>query len=158
MAAITQRVPNFLGGLSQQVDTLKRPSQVRKCINAFPDTTFGLIKRSGGQFVAELKNAGGTVYAPTTFDNGKWFSIFRDSSERYLCVIKGSSIYIWDIQTGAPKTVTIVGTAGSYLTGTTPQDYHILSINDYTYITNRKLTVAQKATPAAGSTVGLSSA
>lgn len=149
MAAVTQRVPNFLGGISQQVDTLKRPSQVRKCVNAYPDTTFGLIKRSGGQFVAELKNAGGTLYGPTTFDNGKWFSIFRDGAEKYLCVIKGAQIYIWDIQTGAPKTVTLVGSAASYLTGTTANDYDILSINDYTYITNRTRTVAQRAAPAA---------
>ena len=149
MASVTQRIPNFLGGVSQQADTLKRPNQLRVCNNAFPDATFGLIKRSGGRFVAELKNAGGTVYGPTTFDNGKWFSIFRDSTEQYLGVIKGANIYIWDIKTGAPKTVTIVGSAASYLTGTKPQDYHLLSINDYTYITNRTQTVSQKTPPSA---------
>lgn len=149
MAAVTQRVPNFLGGVSQQIDSLKRPTQLRKCINAYPDATFGLIKRSGGQFVAELKNSGGTVYGTNTFDNGKWFSIFRDDVEKYVGVIKGSSIYIWDFLTGAPKTVAIIGGAASYLTGTLPQDYHVLSINDYTYITNRTQTTAQRAAPAA---------
>lgn len=147
MATVTQRIPNFLGGVSQQVDTLKRANQLRKCINAYPDSAFGLIKRSGGRFVAELKNSGGTVYGPTAFDNGKWFSIFRDSSEQYLGVIKGSSINIWDIKTGDPKTVNIIGSAGAYLTGTTRQDYHVLSINDYTFITNRKKTVTSLAPP-----------
>lgn len=149
MATVTQRVPNFLGGISQQVDTLKRPNQLRRCVNAYPDTTFGLIKRSGGQFINELKNAGGTRYAPTFFNDGKWFTIFRDGSEKYLCVIKGAAIYIWDIQTGAPKTVTLIGSAASYLTGTKPEDYSVLSINDFTYITNRTRTVTQKAIPAA---------
>lgn len=149
MAPVTQRIPNFLGGVSQQIDTLKRPNQLRSCLNAYPDATFGLIKRSGGKFIAELKNSGGSVLSPGFFDNGKWFSIFRDKTEQYLGVIKGSSIYIWDIQTGAPKTVTVVGSAGSYLTGAKPQDYHLLSINDYTYITNRTKTVSSLTPPAA---------
>lgn len=149
MATVTQRIPNFLGGVSQQADTLMRPNQLRQCLNAYPDATFGLIKRSGGRFIAELENNAGTPYPPGFFDNGKWFSIFRDKTEQYLGVIKGSGIYIWDAQTGAPQTVTIVGAAASYLTGTKPQDYHLLSINDYTYITNRTRTVAAAAAPAA---------
>lgn len=149
MAAVSQRIPNFLGGVSQQADTLKRVNQVRRSLNAFPDATFGLIKRSGGQFISELKNAGGTRYASNFFDNGKWFSIFRDSTEQYLGVIKGSAIYIWDIKTGEPKTVTMIGSAASYLTGTSAQDYHVLSINDYTFITNRKSIVTRLTAPAA---------
>lgn len=149
MATVTQRIPNFLGGVSQQADTLMRPNQLRQCLNAYPDATFGLIKRSGGKFIAELKNSSGILYSPGFFDNGKWFSIFRDKTEQYLGVIKGSGIYIWDAQTGAPKTVTVVGSAASYLTGTKPQDYHLLSINDYTYITNRTKTVTSAAAPAA---------
>lgn len=149
MAPITQRIPNFLGGVSQQIDTLKRPNQLRFCLNAYPDATFGLIKRSGGQFIAELKNSGGTLYSPGFFDNGKWFSIFRDKTEQYVGVIKGSGIYIWDILTGTPKTVTMVGSAASYLTGAVPQDYHLLSINDYTYITNRTRTVQRLTAPSA---------
>lgn len=149
MAPVTQRIPNFLGGVSQQIDTLKRPNQLRVCLNAYPDATFGLIKRSGGRFVAELKNASGTLYAPTFFNSGKWFSIFRDKTEQYVGVIKGSGIYIWDIQTGAPKTVTMVGSAAGYLTGTKAEDYHLLSINDFTYITNRTVTVTTQTPPAA---------
>ena len=68
MATVTQRIPNFLGGVSQQIDNLKMPTQVRDCINAVPDPTFGLIKRSGGRFIAELKNGGGTplILSPTS--------------------------------------------------------------------------------------------
>jgi hypothetical protein len=108
-----------------------------------------LIKRCGGKFITELKSAGGTIYAPGFFDNGKWFSIFRDKVEQYLGVIKGAQIYIWDIQTGEPKTVTMVGGAASYLTGTKPEDYHLLSINDFTYVTNRTKVVSAQAAPAA---------
>jgi len=150
MTAISQRIPNLLGGVSQQADSRKQATQLRSSLNTFPDPTFGLIKRSGAQFVAELKNAGGTVYSATAFTNAKWFTILRDNSEKYLCCIKSGSLYIWDLLTGAPKTVTYSGTGSSYLTsGAVPNDFHALSINDYTYITNRKTTVTAQATPGA---------
>ena len=82
MASVTQRIPNYLGGVSQQTDDLKFPGQLRTCQNAYPEPTFGLMKRPGGKFVAELKDAAGVVISPSTYDNGKWFSIFRDDVER----------------------------------------------------------------------------
>ena len=56
MAAINQRIPNFLGGVSQQPDTIKFPGQLRVCDNALPDVTFGLTKRPPGEFVKKLDN------------------------------------------------------------------------------------------------------
>jgi hypothetical protein len=144
----TQRIL-FTGGVSQQPDSLKMPNQVTELINGYPDLTFGLIKRSGGQFISELKDGGGTVYAPDFFDGGKWFSIFRDSTEKYIGVIKGANVYIWNLLTGAPQTVNLVGSAAAYLTGTAKTDYSTLSVNDYTFITNKTVTVAAQATPAA---------
>ena len=111
---VTQRIL-FTGGVSQQPDSLKLPNQVTELINGYPDLTFGLIKRSGGQFISELKNAGGVAYAPGFFDGGKWFSIFRDSAEKYVGVIKGANIYIWNLLNGAPQTVNLVGSAAAVL-------------------------------------------
>jgi hypothetical protein len=147
MTAVSQLIPNFLGGVSQQSDNKKTNNTLTSCINALPDPTFGLMKRSGGQFIAELKNASGALYSTTSFDNGKWFTIFRDASEKYLGCIKGSGVYIWNIETGAPQTVNLIGSAGSYLTGTVASDYHVLSINDYSYITNKTKVVTQQAAP-----------
>ena len=47
MASVTQRVPNYLGGVSKQPDDKKFPGQVREALNAYPDPTFGLQKRPG---------------------------------------------------------------------------------------------------------------
>ena len=146
MASVTQRIPNYLGGVSQQTDDLKFPGQLRVCQNAYPEPTFGLMKRPGGKFVAELKDAAGAVISPSTYDNGKWFSIFRDAYEQYICVIKGAEIKIWNLLTGAPMTVTYGAGATDYLTGT-KDDYDILSINDYTFITNKLVTVGTQAVP-----------
>lgn len=146
MAAVTQRIANFLGGVSQQTDELKFPGQLKDCVNAYPDPTFGLVKRPGGAFLQELKDSGGAVVAPNTYDDGKWFSIYRDENEQYLVVIKGTTISVWSLLDGTPRTVTYGSGATSYLTGT-KDDYDILTINDYTFITNKTVTVAAQASP-----------
>ena len=58
MAAVTQRVNNYLGGVSRQPDDRKKPGQVREALNAYPDPTFGLIKRPGFKFLTTLKDGG----------------------------------------------------------------------------------------------------
>ena len=146
MAAVTQRIPNYLGGVSQQTDDLKFPGQLKSCLNAYPDPTFGLIKRPGGSFLVELKNADGSVVTPGTYDDGRWFSIFRDSTEQYVGVIYGTNIRIWSLIDGSPKTVTYGAGATSYLTGL-KDDYDILTINDFTFITNKKVVVTTQAAP-----------
>ena len=49
MAGITQTIPNYLGGISEQPDQLKLPGQVRDAINAIPDNVSGLYKRPGAK-------------------------------------------------------------------------------------------------------------
>lgn len=153
MASITQRIPNYLGGVSQQIDELKLPGQVRKCKNAFPEPTFGLIKRPGTEFTAELKETGGSLISPGALDNAEMFSIFRDGTERYLVAILGgnspssnNAIKVWSLTNGAAKTVSYSGSAKAYLTGT-KGDYDVLTINDYTFITNKNVTVTAKSAP-----------
>lgn len=153
MAAITQRIPNYLGGVSQQIDEMKLPGQVRVCKNAFPEPTFGLIKRPGTEFIAELKDTGGSLISPGALDNAEMFSIFRDGSERYLVAIIGgqsptsnNAIRVWSLTDGTAQTVTYNGNAKSYLTGT-KGDYDALTINDYTFITNKNFTVLAKSAP-----------
>ena len=47
MPAITQRINNFLGGVSTQPDTKKLPGQVTEAKNVYPDPALGLTKRPG---------------------------------------------------------------------------------------------------------------
>ena len=47
MAAVTQFIPTFLGGVSKQTDIKKQPGQVNQILNGFPDPTYGLLKRNG---------------------------------------------------------------------------------------------------------------
>ena len=44
MATITQTIPSYIKGISQQPDTLKVPGQVNVAKNVIPDVTEGLMK------------------------------------------------------------------------------------------------------------------
>ena len=57
MSTITQDVPNFLNGISQQPDKKKIPTQLKDAVNTYPDYALGMLKRPGGKFVSNLYNA-----------------------------------------------------------------------------------------------------
>ncbi len=151
MAAVTQRVSNYLSGVSKQADSKKKPGQVKECINGLPDVTLGMTKRPGFKFIAKLKNTGGTAFNGTQLDNAKWFYINRDATTRYVgCItpIVGStkgSIYIWNADTGAACTVTN-GATHSYLDGVNT-DYDVLTVDAQTIISNSNVTITTQAAP-----------
>ena len=133
MAAINQRIPNFLGGVSQQPDKIKFPGQLRVCDNAVPDITFGLKKRPPAEFVGTLSNAN---------TSGHWYEILRDGDEKYIVQITPSltgsmPIRVWDLADGTEKSLT--NSSGdslfSYLAGATAP-YAVTTIQDYTLIAN----------------------
>jgi hypothetical protein len=148
MAQISQRL-QFNGGVTQQPDTLVLANQVRSCVNGYNDLTFGTLKRSGAQFLSQLRDEGGDIIPAGALDDGKWFSIFRDRVEKYVGIILGEEIFMWDLTDGSRVTVNYIGDAQSYLTGTSPEDYHVMTVNDYTVITNKTVTVAELPEPGA---------
>ena len=142
MATINQRIPNFLGGVSQQPDKIKFPGQLRVCDNAVPDITFGLKKRPPGEFVGTLSGSTST---------GHWYEILRDGDEKYLVQITESNvgtstkpIKIWDLANGNEQSLT--NGAGdsvfNYLAQSGNQRYAVTTIQDYTLIANPDKTVA----------------
>tara|TARA_Y100000004_G_scaffold96129_1_gene107729 strand:+ start:268 stop:2901 length:2634 start_codon:yes stop_codon:yes gene_type:complete len=138
MVAVTQRIGNFLGGVSKQSDDKKLPGQVRECFNGFPDPTYGLTKRPGFEHVLNIGTG-------TTYDNGKWFFIKRDNDEEYIGIIKGSAISLWNAETGNICSVTYPdGT--SYLNATN-NNYDIVTVQDTSIIVNRTKTVTAAAAP-----------
>jgi len=161
MAAITQRINNFLGGVSKLSDDQKLPGQVRECINGFIDPTFGLTKRPGTQFLHELSTAS------IAFTNSKWFW-FEKQQNRYVGVVytlgAAGGLFVWDVDTGKQATindtqyqdtdytqnppVTVTNNASVYLNGMSEpaKDFKALSIQDTTILLNR-LVVADVNAP-----------
>ena len=140
MPNVTQTIPSYLGGVSRQSDDKKLPGQVVDCINGYPDPTFGLTKRPGFKFIKGLG-------VNSTYDNAKWFYIHRDGDEKYIGCIKGNQFYIWNVTTGVAATLTYTSPAQSYLTGTSPTNYDILTVQDTTIVTNKLITVTAQASP-----------
>ena len=148
MPAISQRIDNYLGGVSRQSDDKKLPGQVKECLNGYPDPTFGLTKRPGFKWIKNLGTG-------TTYDDSKWFYIARTKEERYIGCIKPKpnsgygDIDIWNVDgtvcTVNMDTSTAVN-AENYLTGSR-LNYEVLTVQDTSIITNNLHTVAKQADP-----------
>ena len=143
MPAVTQQIPNFLGGVSRQTDNKKLLNQLTECVNGYPDPTFGLLKRPGMKHINVLKKANGTAFSKSELAGAAWFFIDRGAAGSYIGAIKGTDIFVWTALEGTFCTVTNTGT--SYLTGTKQDDYHFRSIQDTTIITNKTVSAAMQA-------------
>ena len=143
MPAVTQQIPNFLGGVSRQTDDKKLINQLTECVNGYPDPTFGLLKRPGMKHTNVLKKADGTAFTKTELADAAWFFIDRATAGSYIGAIKGTNLYVWTAAEGTWCTVTNTGTG--YLTGNKQDDYHFRSIQDTTIIANKTVSVAMQA-------------
>jgi hypothetical protein len=142
MAAISQKIGNLIGGVSQQPDTNKFNGQLRICDNYYPDAATGLTKRPGLKGIGKLANA---------VDDGTWFHIFRDNNEKYIFQFsKAGAFKVWDATTGIQQTVnSVAAESTTYATHTSFEDLETLQINDYVFVLNRTKVVAQGSTSSA---------
>ena len=143
MAAVTQRIPNFLGGVSKQPDDKKTPGQVKEAINSYPDPTFGLSKRPGTKWLGNLSSTA------NEFQNGRWFYINRDETEKYIGVFYGANIKIWNVN-NPTATVTVTNSGSSYLTygaSNAKDSLQVLTVQDTTIVVNKQKTVTTQAAP-----------
>ena len=161
MAAVTQRIENYLSGVSKQPDSKKLPGQVRECINGLADETLGMTKRPGFKFIRKLQYVASPNwldFTGTSLDNAEWFYINRDgndlqyaATDRYIgCITPkvgstNGSIYIWNADTGVPCTVTN-GSQHAYLTGV-KANYNVLSVQATTVICNDLVEVTTQPVP-----------
>ena len=79
MSGITQTIPHYYGGISEQPDQLKNPGQVKEALNTIPDITYGLYKRPGSKRIVSTDTASGALQ--NVQSNGSWFHYYRDETE-----------------------------------------------------------------------------
>ena len=150
MTSITQTIPSFTGGISQQPDELMLPGQVKDLLNGVPDITEGLVKRPGSRYLNSLSGATST---------GSWFSYYRDQSEgAYIGQVQtNGSVNMWKVSDGS--TVSVSGNTSAYLTHSTTADLKFLTVADTTFVTNTTKTVediAGQFSPTRAASVGIS--
>lgn len=133
---INKPIPSLIGGVSQQPENLRHPTQVNSMLNCVPSIATGLSKRPGGDYVARL--------SPEDHKDSYVFGIDRGTtgtSERYFVVVSNGDLKVfnWD---GVEQTVSKPdGTA--YLGATIPRtSFDHVTIADYTVLTNKLVAVS----------------
>ena len=154
MAGITQTIPSFIQGISEQADHLKFQGQVRDIVNAIPDPTFGLFKRPGGARV-------GTAPLANVQSGGSWFHYFRDESEgSYIGqVAADGQVRVWRCTDGQQMTTSYTHdgtdhqtTVQNYLATSDPENLQFLTINDTTFVNSRDSTNSNTLVGESGTT------
>ena len=147
MTSVSQRIPNFLGGVSQQADEKMLLGQVKEALNCYPDITLGMLKRPGGKFLGKLSGL-----TANTADTSAWFSVLQSATEKYIARVSSAGVTsVWDLLTGQTATITYPtgkqASIESYLTAADYRSIKTLTINDYTYILNTEKTVTAITSP-----------
>jgi diaminopimelate epimerase len=111
MTAVAQTYQNYLGGLNEQPDEVKKPGQLVEAVNVIPDATQGLVRRKGFELIT-WKEADGTPIPSLNLSSdpdGTWFEIdyanpINQDYTYFGCVNKDGSIAIFN-QNGEKQAV-----------------------------------------------------
>ena len=154
MAGITQTIPQYSAGISEQPDHLKFPGQVTDVVNAIPDVTKGLFKRPGSKRI-------GTDALSSVQSGGSWFHYFRDETEgSYIGqVAADGQVRIWRCTDGQLMTTSYThdgvnhqSTVQNYLATSEPENLQFLTINDTTFVNSRDTSNANTLVGTTGTT------
>ena len=141
-SVVSQSIPNFLNGMSQQTPTQRGINQGEDQINLQNGLVDGLAKRPPLDYIATLDSS--NIYSNKT----KFWSIQRDASNQYIVALFNGGIKVFDLA-GNEKTVTIAS-GSSYLTSTNPREnFKLVNVADYTFIANTNTTVTADSTTSA---------
>jgi len=147
MPLLVNSVPNLAQGVSQQPDNLRYPGQCDEQINAWATVVEGLVKRPPTNY---KKNIDATDPGANLFTH----FVKRDETNKYCVTVSlGNTVSIGqvgviDLETGNKVSVAVTSIANSYLTGISNplQDLRALTVADYTFLVNKKKTVAKDTT------------
>ena len=87
MTAVSQTYPNYLGGLNEQPDELKKPGQLVDAVNVTPDATHGLLRRKGFEHIIWREPDGTPIESLDADVDGTWFELDYQNSvnEDFIC-------------------------------------------------------------------------
>ena len=131
---VSQSIPNFLNGISQQTPTQRGINQAEEQVNLQNNIVDGLSKRPAFEYID-------TIDATNVFPNTvKFWSIQRDKDNQFVVIFYNGGVKVYDLD-GNEKPVTIAS-GSSYLTSNNPKaDFKLVNIADYTFVANKQTTV-----------------
>lgn len=137
---VSGSIPNLISGVSQQPSNVRLPTQAEEQVNCYSSVSDFLKRRPALNHIAKIADS----EVSKSFDDGSIFihSINRDEVEKYIVLVTTDDVRVFDLQ-GNEKTVNIDESAQAYLAKATnpAADFRAQTINDYTFIVNRKVVV-----------------
>ena len=141
MPLLVNSVPNLAQGVSQQPDNLRYPGQCDEQVNAWATVVEGLVKRPPTNYIKNLQ--------ASSTDSDKLFTHFvkRDEQNKYVIAVSLGGISAYNLSLGTSIPVSVSSIASEYLSlgssVTNPlQDLRALTVADFTFLVNKKRTVA----------------
>jgi hypothetical protein len=129
---------NVLNGVSRQPDNIRLASQAQEQVNGVSDPVLGLMKRPGLEHLVGLSS----VSAGAVFH-----VIDRDPSRRFLISCASGEIKAWNLNTGAPATITYQANQNYLTTALSAKDsFRFLTVADYTFVCNTTVATAMTNT------------
>lgn len=137
MGVVSQSVKNLKGGISQQPDILRFSNQGALQVNGWSSETQGLQKRPPTKLIKR-------IHAPSAFGAKPLVHLInRDSSEQYYVVFYGTGINVYDLAGNQYA----VRNYNGYANCSDPRnDLRLVTVADYTFVTNRKTVTAMGGT------------
>lgn len=137
---VSQSIDNLIGGVSQQGEAIRRPTQTELQNNAYPSLVEGNSKRPPAEFLAKLYDG--------TLGPSYHHTINREDGH-YKVVITDGDLFVVDMDTGSEVTVAFPDGKG-YLSASSPrQDFHAITVSDSTFILNKTVATAMSASTSA---------
>lgn len=143
---VNRSLPSFVNGVSQQPAALRLDSQAQEQVNGYASLVEGLGKRAPSRLIAKL-NA-------DTLENSFIHFINRDSTERYVLIIKDGTLEVFNLAgTGMTEVFTASAT---YLdvVGNPRDSFAVVTIADTTLIVNKEKVTAMGVAVTGGTAAG----
>lgn len=137
MSLRRRTIPSILNGVSRQPAIMRSADQNEDELNTWSSMASGLSKRPPAELVSKISDG----FSDDVFIH----YINRDTTERYCVIIDAGVIRVFDVQTGAEKTVNAPGGLAYLGTGA---NFRAVTVADYTFIVNSDQVVSQDATGA----------
>lgn len=138
MSLVSSRIPNFLGGVSQQAPHLREPNEFEALVNAYVSRTKGLGKRPGTAHVAELDTGSG-------YDNATLTPLDYGQDERFNAIFLDGDLKVFDLD-GVEQTVTFPSGKAYLGTTDTKPVIRTVSVGPRTFVLNREVSALRDRT------------
>lgn len=152
---ISQDAPSIINGVSRQPAAQRLTSQAEEQINMVSDVALGVRRRPPMEHIALL---GGPVAGAPPSGGYYTHLINRGDGQQFIAIIEDGDVNVYNLETGAEVTVNDGGAAGSpgsysYLdiapsaSVTAENSFEAITVADYTFIVNKRKTVAASGSP-----------